>query len=128
MVMKRVLGLTLMAALSLNLASTAGATSEPGFFETTVTIGYDRAHGSFKGRVDNEKMKCRSRREVIIRRGRWGHSVDVASVIAGPRGKWRLPAPEDPGRYFAVVKTTNFTDREGEFRICGRGHSAGIRR
>jgi hypothetical protein len=113
--MRRRIGLILLAAAAISLASVPGGAGAAIKVRSKITIGLSGT--TLKGKVKSRKAVCRKHRKVLVHRG----SKVVAKTKTNRRGKWRASIGHHPGRYYAVAKT-----KRTHSLVCKRAKSRTI--
>lgn len=98
------------------------------FVDSVVTIRYVEKTDTFKGKVDSNRPRCESGREVKLLKRRPGRDRVVDKLTTNAFGKWRDPGYLDPhGRYYARVTGASFITATDLEVICQRDRSRTLR-
>ena len=123
--MKRVLALAAVAALTGGAFAVLAvvAAAHTARYESTVTIDFQRGHGSqndiFSGRVSSEKVRCERHRRVTVRRRLAGPDQLVGTAITDRDGHWEVQQDGTPtGTYFAKAKRKFLERTSNHKHIC----------
>ena len=94
-------------------------------FTSTISIEYEGR--AFSGAVSSRGGRCEGRRDVAVKKVKRGRDKVVKRAQSGRGGQWRARSRNAEGRYYATVKATAFTGRDGAQINCRGGRSKTIR-
>ncbi len=95
---------------------------------TVLSISYDRQTGRFRGQASSERLGCRWRRLIRLRKARPGADRIIDAAITRRDGSWVfVPEKRLRGRISAKAARKIFTGRRGNKHVCQSDESRWIR-
>lgn len=95
---------------------------------STVTIAYDEGRrDKFKGKVGSAEPMCKRARDVTVKKVERGRDLSVGKAVTNAKGKYRVPARNGNGRFYAKVSKATVENDDGETVRCRGARSKTIR-
>lgn len=93
-------------------------------YNSSVSIKYRGQ--AFNGHVGSRSKRCQGRRDVTVKKVKRGRDAKATQVQTGRGGDWRARSQNAEGKYYAKVKATAFTARDGSTINCRGARSRAI--
>lgn len=96
--------------------------------KSTVTIAYDGGRNpKFTGKVGSAEPMCKRARDVTVKKVKRGNDPTVGKAVTNARGKYRVPARNGNGRFYAKVSKATVENDDGQTVRCESARSRTIR-
>lgn len=96
--------------------------------KSTITIAFRSGRApKFKGKVGSPEAMCEKARNVTVKKVKRGRDARIGKAVTNAKGKYKVPARNGKGRFYAVVAKATVEDENGTTIKCQGAKSRTIR-